>query len=231
MINAIKKILNSGGKIQVSYKQEINEWYSEISITKLKDDECGESLYVVHPIWIEFYDIDAAVNYFCDAAYTSKNKGYIQNRLIDKGLINDEMDLEKPNKQLKKLFEEEGKIVDEEFKSWNVVVKPLPKLEDATKEMNEMVTLTDVDELRNAVIQFKRKFAPLKIYINLSAKFLVKRENQEPHEFGSGFNLGSFTKEDLDIIKDLEDDEMEFQRFELCVQIANGDYNRFDLNV
>lgn len=48
--------------------------------------------------------------------FTSKNKGYIQQRL-DKTI--NRYNLEKPSKELIKIFEKEGKIVDEEFKLLN----------------------------------------------------------------------------------------------------------------
>ena len=89
---AIKQVLRMGSAVSLPYKAEINQWYGEIKINKI------DEFYIIQPSWIKFYDIDEAVNYFCSEALTSKNVGYIQSRLDDKG-YNFEIDynLEKPS--------------------------------------------------------------------------------------------------------------------------------------
>ena len=79
--------MEKGGTISVPHKSKINEWYGELKISKL-----GKNEYVIQPYWQKFSDIDDAVNWFMDKGLTSKNKGYIQNRLRDKGLLDDSCD-------------------------------------------------------------------------------------------------------------------------------------------
>jgi CMP-N-acetylneuraminic acid synthetase len=56
-----------------------------------------------------FSDIDQAVDFFITEAFTSKNVGYIQSRLMNKNLLG-EYDLEKPTSKIKNLFQEEGNV-------------------------------------------------------------------------------------------------------------------------
>ena len=109
--NSIKELLEFGFEIKFPYKRTINSWYSDISISKFEDS------YTVSPQYTTFYNIDEALDYFLDNAITSKNKGYIQGRLDKKIDLEGDYNIEHPDEELIKLFEEEGKIVDEEFKN------------------------------------------------------------------------------------------------------------------
>lgn len=104
MRESIKLLLNSGVSIRKSYKSKILRVYDYYT----KKDK----YYAWHK---EFTDIDEAVEFFMVTCLTSKNKGYIQQRL-DKKLNIEDYDLENPSEDLIQIFEEEGKIVDEEFK-------------------------------------------------------------------------------------------------------------------
>lgn len=125
MKNEIKKILEIGSTVKASYKSAINDWFSEISISKIKQTwDDGKTYYFISPYCEKFYNIDDAVYKFISYAYTSKNYGYIQQRLINKGVdFENEYDLENPNEKVKKLFEDEGKIVDQEYQ--DLLPKPL----------------------------------------------------------------------------------------------------------
>lgn len=113
MRESIKLLLNSGVSIRKSYKSKINDWYGEFELYRVYDYYTKKDKYYA---WHkEFTDIDEAVEFFMVTCLTSKNKGYIQQRL-DKKLNIEDYDLENPSEDLIQIFEEEGKIVDEEFK-------------------------------------------------------------------------------------------------------------------
>ena len=118
MKEAIKQILLSGGSIGFDMKQSINDWYGTIRIYPLKSFWKPEAklTFYVEPYYEEFENIDEAVDFFIKEAFTSKNKAYIQNRLREKIDFEKGFDFEKPTKELIKLFRDEGKLVDKEFK-------------------------------------------------------------------------------------------------------------------
>ena len=110
---SIANVVKTGGRISVAYKTKINEWYGDLT---LYHSDYRKKYVVEH--YQEFENIDAAVDLFMQKAYTSANVGYIQNRLKKKGIdFEADYDLEKPSKALKKLFADEGKLVDSEFNS------------------------------------------------------------------------------------------------------------------
>lgn len=116
MRESIKLLLNNGVSIRKSFKSKISDWYSEFQLFKVYDEyENKEKYYSGHE---KFDDIDKAIEHFMENCFTSKNKGYIQQRL-DKTIDfedDDKYDLENPSRELIEIFEKEGKIVDEEFK-------------------------------------------------------------------------------------------------------------------
>lgn len=116
MKSEIKKLVELGAIIKMPHKTKINEWFSEISISKVKHSFNGRIYYIISPFGEQIYDVDIAVNTFIDYSFTSKNIGYIQKRLSLKGVDLEQYDLETPNQELLKMFEEESKIVDEETK-------------------------------------------------------------------------------------------------------------------
>ena len=120
MKQAIKDIIQAGGSIGFSLKHSIDEWFSTIRIYSVTPhwNPDAKTYYHIEPYPKQFYDIDEAVNFFLQEAFTSKNVGYIQNRLRDKGIdFESDFDLENPSAEPIQLFDDEGKLVDEEFKN------------------------------------------------------------------------------------------------------------------
>jgi hypothetical protein len=112
--DAVKRIVETGGIVEIAHKSKINEWYGSVKVYK----STYSGKYFVEHGRGEFKTVDEAVDVFMDLAYTSKNIGYIQKRLDEKGInFEDDYDLEKPSTELRKMFKDEGVIVDEEYKS------------------------------------------------------------------------------------------------------------------
>ena len=153
MREAIKQIIENGGTIKVPYKREISSWYGEVSIYKIED------FYFIQNT--KFSDIDEAVSYFLNEAYTSKNKGFLQDRIVKKGLLDgdDVLSIENPTDELKKIFEEEGRIVDEEAKKFNIKISKFPKESDALDEFIKIVKNFNESTIRNELVQFE-KYSP-----------------------------------------------------------------------
>lgn len=108
---AIIDVVELGGTVVFDYKSSIDSWFSEIKIFKIENE------YIIYPGWKQFSDSESAINYFMDEAFTSKNFGYVQKRLIKKGILNEDDKYENPSTKMKLAFEQEGRLVDEEFKS------------------------------------------------------------------------------------------------------------------
>jgi hypothetical protein len=219
MKEAIINILQKGGSISIPYKSEINEWYSELRISKLKSNE-----YVIQPRWQKFSNIEDATNWFLNEGFTSKNYGYIQNRLMEKGLISDGDDLEKPNQKIKYLFEQEGKLVDLEAKEFNIQIKHLPKIEDAINHIDKMFEIITPDNIINTLREFEKEYMPLDPYINLSRVFEYERDG-ETHQFRSGQDYKNFNLEDI------SNYEYDYKYSELSIKLrGNEEYFRKELN-
>jgi hypothetical protein len=185
---SIKNILECDGAIQIPFKSEISDWYTELKISKLNKHE-----YVVHPHWQKFSDIDEAVNWFLNEGFTSKNVGYIQSRLSKKGIdFESEYDLRYPDDDIKKLFDDESKLVDEEAKLLGIVVKPFPKEEDAFIDIEALVKTTTIDKLRDDLLSFERKYMPLDPYLSVS--YVYNSPNGVDGEFRSSVFHESFSK-------------------------------------
>jgi hypothetical protein len=198
-----------------------------LEITKLRKDE-----YVIQPGWQKFSNVDDAINYFLDLGRTSKNKGYIQSRLMDKGIIDDDCDLEKPSSKLKNLFKEEGKIVDEESKLLNIVVKPLPKEKDALSEIEKIVDDLTIDNLKDSLSYFEKKYMSLNPYINLN--FCYETENEYGYTIGSDyktFSNKSYKKLSSYTSKSFENfEKLVYKNISLTIKLENSDYKFYDLN-
>lgn len=228
MRDSIKKILEMGGTISFPYKIGINEWFGEIKISTYKNR------FIISPRSIEFFDIDECVNYFCSEALSSKNYGYVQERLSDKGMItdNDEYDLEKPTNRIKKLFKEESILVDHEFSLMNIIVKPFPTKEEAENELEIiMVNYTYVDSLKNLLDGFNYKYSMIDIHMSFRAKY----KYGDGKDYSSGFKLSSLNDENILKYKDMshfKDKTTVFDGFELSVSISNNDnYKIYELNI
>ena len=218
MKESIKKILNSGASIKVSYKTEISSWYSDLEIYKVDGD------YYVRPEC--FSDIDEAINYFLDKGYSSKNVGYIQNRLSDKGYnFEEDYDLEKPDKELIKLFKEEGKLVDEEFKLMNVIVKPFPKTKDAVNEFKTIIDEYDVKIFKYKLIEFDKKYKTLNPFITISFKYI--KTNGNDYRCSIGFK--DFSESICNKYKSLEVKDYQYEHIEVCIKLDKTDYIRYEI--
>lgn len=124
--SSIRSLLEIGCTVKFPYKESINSWYGDVSISKLSS-HIKTDVYIVQPLFTEIYDIDDAIDYFINIAFSSKNVGYIQKRLVDKGIDFEDYDLERPNEEVKSKFKAEAIIVDEEFKLFNINIKKLSK--------------------------------------------------------------------------------------------------------
>lgn len=225
MKDSIKKVIQMGGTISLPYKTEISCWYSEIKIHKYNKS------YIISPNYIEFFDIDDAVNYFCSESMSSKNYGYVQGRLVKKGIIGDqsECDIENPDEKLIEIFKEEGKIVDEEFKLMNIEVKPFPTIDEANEDIEKIIAeYTNIDSLKKLLNDFMNKYSMIGARLSFSAKYKYDNNNKD-------YRI-SFTDLDEKLILKYKDNikdfntPMEFICIELCVSIS-GDYKRFNLNI
>jgi len=190
---SIKGVLQMGGSISIPFKSKIDSWYSEVKISEISDKDDGGSVYVIQHPWLKFCDIDEAVNYFCNEAFTSKNYGYIQDRLRNKGLIGESSDLENPSNKIKKMFEDEGRLVDEEAKDINILIKPFPSEKDAELEFKELMDNFDPKTISDVITKYKRKYITIDPYISISLQYdAITNGNQ--HEHGYSMDISSFYK-------------------------------------
>lgn len=217
---SIEMLIDSGMTMKMSYKTKINEWYSDISISKFEED----NVYYIAPFYKKFSNREDAVSYFITEALSSKNKGYIQNRLRSK-IDLEKYNIEKPSNELKKLFREEGKLVDEEFKLIGVKPYTEPSKKEAEEFMKDSDKLTYVDDIRNKYIELSRKYAPLDIYVSVTALYKTKNNVGEETDYRAGFKIESLTQEELDKKKKLHKD-YKFQNIEITYKIGNGKFNR-----
>ena len=183
---SIKGVIEMGGTVSMSFKTRISDWYDDIKISESNEE--GGKVYWIHPFSIRFCDIDDAVNYFCNETLTSKNVGYIQDRLREKGLIDDDTDLERPDAKLKKLFKDEGELVDQEAKSLNIIIKPPLFKDDALIEFEEIINNFDKKTLVSNLIEFKRKYITIDPFINIGFVFSNPR-NEKDDDFTSCISL------------------------------------------
>ena len=222
----IKAVLEFGFKLEFPYKSKIESWYGNISINKIDD------LYYIHPFNITLYDIDEAINYFLDKAITSKNIGYIQNRLDKKVDFEEDYDLEKPNKDLKKLFKDEGKIVDEEAKQFNIQIMALPKLEDAISEFKNIIDNFNIEIISEYLKSFERKYSILDPYIGVHFVFEPDGTTEVTHEFRSGIDAKDFTLKELNYCKSHNSNGYKFKNVEVTLHLrGDEEYYRYELNI
>lgn len=117
---SIKEMLEVGATIKVPFKERIDSWFGDYSIHKSNLGFSGK--YYIFPTMKSFENAEEAIDAFCEQVFTSKNIGYIQERLREKGIdFENDYDLERPTKELREIFAEEGNLVDEEYKekfSW-----------------------------------------------------------------------------------------------------------------
>lgn len=216
----IKKLLEADSTISVSHKTKINQWYSEIKISQHTDEEFGK-VYTVNNPYINFYNIDDAVDYFCYNAYTSKNIGYIQNRLNNKGLIN-EYDVEHPTKKLKEIFKKEGVLIDEEAKLHGITKpKSFPSKEDAIKDIENIMKDININTIGNELKLFMSKYSTIDPYISLGFVYDCY-SNGEPYEFTSGFSIPQLTLDNIERAKNQKD--IKYKHIRITIKIDDYKY-------
>ena len=217
MKESIIDIVEKGGTISIPHKTKIDEWYGELKISKLANNE-----YVIQPYWQKFSNVEDAVNWFLNEGFTSKNFGYIQKRLDSKGIEFSEYDIEEPTDEVRKAFEEEGKIVDEEAKEFNIVIKEMPKVEDALEYVDNMIKNITIYNIVDSLSEFEKEYMPLDPYISMSYLF----EQESGNDFRSGINYDNFTIKQYEKIKK---DNSSFKHMTLTIKVGE-EYKRFDLN-
>lgn len=223
LVEVIKELLDLGMSFQVPHKGEISSWYGELKVYQY-----GNFYYVGHT---KFSDLDEAINFFLTEAFTSKNVGYVQSRLMKRNLL-DEYDLENPTSEVEKLFKDEGEIVDEEAKVWNLKPISFPKAKDAIDEFEKLVETLTPENLKSSLSEFDKKYATLDPYIGISFRYYV-----EGNEYGyrQSFDYKDFSIDYMDKAKSREDLPQYKMKWN-CVHISfsikggnNNDFQFFDL--
>src|SRR5574343_209185 len=176
---SIKLILNSGGTITVPYKRKINDWYGEIKITRMFNDNfCCYEWVIQHP-WKVFYDQDEAINYFCYHAFGPSNYGYLQNRLREQGLLEsyDDRDFEKPSKKMINLFKSEANKSTELLKN-NGIVKPLDNLtkEKAILDFENIIANFNIINSGYDIIDYVKKYSLIEPNVSMYFHYKIKRK-------------------------------------------------------
>lgn len=216
---AIKQVVEAGMTIEFPYKSKINDYYSQLRFVNM------DTYYRVGEI--NFSDIDEAVNYFLREGFTSKNKGYIQTRLMNKRNDIDEYWLENPDEELKNLFKEEGKLVDEEAKKLNINVKPFPKVEEAEEWLEKMVKELTVDNFIEKVKEFEKKYMVLDLYISTSFHYEYDdKEKGNDYGYRYSFDYEEFSLDLINEFKEKEIENMHWKCMELCVRISYSEKHR-----
>ena len=185
----------------------------------------------------ELYDVDEAIDFFLDKAITSKNIGYVQGRLDKKFDFEEDYDLEHPDKELKKIFKAEGKLVDEEAKQFNIQIKPLPKTEDAISEFKDIVDCyaidNNIDNIRESIFSFKKKYSILDPYIHVSFVYEPNGTTKKENEFrSSGDFKEHLTLNRLNYYKSQKLEGYKFKNLEISLKLrSDEEYYRYELNV
>lgn len=197
--DSIKELLFSGSTIEVPYKEKLEDWYGKVCITQLEDK------YIVQNPWTTFYDIDEAVDYFCSMAYTSRNIGYVLDRLKKKRLISKYLgdgDFKNPNVKFLSLIEKEKIEVDKESILMNLSEFKERSVERAKEDIKKIVKNYHPDDLVEQLSIYMKEYSTLGPFIGLS--FVYKNGD---HDFSSSFDWESFTT------KGLEDARKEWDGF------------------
>lgn len=114
----IKELLEMGVTIKFPFKSQIDSWYGDVSIHKSEFiGDIDKPRYYISPYMEYSHDVNEIVNRFCEEVFTSKNVGLIQMNLMKKHIdFEEDYNLERPTKELRQMFDEEGKLVDEQYK-------------------------------------------------------------------------------------------------------------------
>ena len=223
---SIKEILEFGFELKFPYKSKIDSWYGNISISKCYD------YYNIQPFNVTLYNIDEAIDYFLDKAITSKNKGYIQSRLDKKIDFEEDYDLERPNEELKRIFKDEGKLVDKEAKQFDIKIKPLLKVEDAIVEFKNIIDNFNIESIREYLISYEIKYSILDPSIFVHFVFEPDGTTEVTHEFRSGTDTKDLTLKRLNYYKTHENNGYKFKNVEISLKLrGDEEYYNYELNV
>lgn len=230
MREAVKDLLQKRFSITRSYKEGISDWYQKAELYTIETPFGLKFIHHTPTSYRGYYDIDVAVDTFLTMVLSENNVGYIQERLVVKGLISEVThDLEHPSDELKALFRVEGNLVREEFEALNIPTHAMPSEEDALFELSQITNITNLEEFKEALVPFVRAYAPLDIYMNFS--FIYGYDNDE-HKFSSSIGFESFDK--LNIKKYMNmttNDGGKFEKIQFTVKVGrNGEHHKFDLD-
>ena len=144
-------------------------------------------------------------------------------------MIDDGTDFEHPSPELKKLFKEEGKIVDDEAKSLNIIVKEFPSSKEAIKEFDELVKNFTIDSFREKLTEFDNKFSTLNPYISVNATYDVEGSS---YGYRACFDYEDFSPEKLQEYKDmpLTNTKMTWKYLEVVLKV-DGDREHYRYNI
>lgn len=186
---AIKTVLNCGGSIKVPYKSDLSSWYGDYTIGMMD----GET--VILPGFMKFQNQDRAIDTFLLETMTSKNIGYLHNRIMKRTPdLLDEYDLKKPTKEIKKIFKDEGKLVDEEFKILNITPEKQLTKKDAIDEIKVICEKANKNTIQKELSDFLEKYAMLSLSISPCALFDIKAS----HDYMASFEFKYFTADRID---------------------------------
>jgi len=220
---SIKAVVENGISIEKSYKTGINEWYGKIELYKLND------VYRVGNL--DLYDGDQAINYFIQEAFGPGNVGYTQERLREKGYINDDTDLENPSNELKELFKMETELIRDEFEKMDIIVNPFPTKDEAEKEMAEISQIEDPSIFGERCYHFKRKYSMLNVYLSISAEYTYTKDGNKSHTYYKNFDSLRVTKTDIDKAKKfkIKDCDTKFEKISLSCNIGGNTFTFYEL--
>ena len=105
---AIKECIENNLSIGCWYKRSVDDWRDDITINKRADGKYLSDGRI-------FDSVDDAVDNFIQVAFSSENYGYLEKRLINKKLLDAGTELEFPDDETIKLFEEEKLLVEAEY--------------------------------------------------------------------------------------------------------------------
>lgn len=215
---SIKDILQNGGSVEVPFKSNIKDWFSSMKIYSL-----GSNLYIVDPYYQKFSNVDDAVDWFISKGLTSKNVGYVQSRLSNRGI-----DFESISpKETNSIIKEEGKIVDLEFQKIGIILNPFPPQSDAIKEAKEIANGISIDNLSKKLTDFENKYITLDPHLSLS--FVYEYDaNGKINKFESNVRHESFNRSVYQ--EHLSRPDIKYKSIKISIKIGSGEYISHNLN-
>lgn len=216
---SIKNVLSMNGTVSIPYKIELKSWYGEIKIYKI-DDEYIISGSCKHT---NFSNIDTAVNYFCELSLSSKNYGYLHQRLLDKKLIDIDFDFEDISKSNKKKFKNEGILADIDLANMGVTKTQFPDIKKSEEDFEQISKTQDIDELKIKIKTFNDNYMSiLDSNITVSAVFINDDGEREPYDYRISFHkISEFSMEYINNIE-AKHSQLTFKCISLHYKINNN---------